>query len=256
MDTLNPEHPPILVAPAKQPRVWKFWGTLLWGLIVVVAMLVGQTAAVLLLVFKQGWPVDILQTTRAVAASGLAISLSIMAGLPAVAGALWLAIRLARMSFADYLALRWTTWRNVVIGIIGLVVLVEGWDLLSKAAGRDVTPGFMMDVLKSARADGVVWLLAIASCVAAPVTEELLARGFLYRGWSETVLRVPGAIVLSSLLWTIQHLQYDLFSLGEVFSVGLWFGYIRYRSNSTWLAIVLHGLNNFGALAQTMWLAG
>jgi membrane protease YdiL (CAAX protease family) len=31
---------------------------------------------------------------------------------------------------------------------------------------------------------------------------------------------------------------------------------MRYRSNSTWLTIVLHGLNNLGAVVQTMWLAG
>jgi len=41
-----------------------------------------------------------------------------------------------------------------------------------------------------------------------------------------------------------------------VFCIGLWFGYIRYRSNSIWLTIALHGLNNLGALAQTMYLAG
>jgi uncharacterized protein len=52
------------------------------------------------------------------------------------------------------------------------------------------------------------------------------------------------------------HLQYDQFFFGEVFCIGLWFGYIRYRSNSIWLTIVLHGLNNLGALAQTMYLAG
>src|SRR5262249_55553886 len=133
MDSLNPDHPPILVAPAKPPRVWKFWGTLLWGLVVFGAMFAGQIAVVLYFVMNQSGPADFEQAVRAVAASGLAISLSVMAGLPAVAAALWLAIHFARMSFAEYLALRWTSWRNVVIGVIGLVVLVEAWDLLSKA---------------------------------------------------------------------------------------------------------------------------
>jgi uncharacterized protein len=41
-----------------------------------------------------------------------------------------------------------------------------------------------------------------------------------------------------------------------VFCIGLWLGYIRYRSNSTWLTIVIHGLNNLGAVLQTIWLAG
>jgi hypothetical protein len=51
------------------------------------------------------------------------------------------------------------------------------------------------------------------------------------------------------------HLQYDWFFLGEVFSIGLLLGYLRYRGNSTWLTIVIHGLNNLAATIQTIWLA-
>jgi membrane protease YdiL (CAAX protease family) len=140
------------------------------------------------------------------------------------------------------------------IGVVALFVLVMGWDALSRATGREVEPGFMADVLKTARADGALWLLVIAFCVAAPITEELFARGFLYRGWSQSFLRVPGAIILSSLVWTGLHLQYNWYFLGEVFSIGVLLGYVRYRSNSTWLTIILHGLNNLGAVVQTILL--
>jgi CAAX protease family protein len=257
MDSLNPESSPFLVAPAAQgPRVWKFGGTALWGFVVFVAMFAGQIAVVVIFVLQRGGSVDLGSVIQVVAASGLAISLSVIAGLPAVLAALWLAIRLTRTPFADYLALRWTSWRNVVIGIVGLAILVFGWDMLSRATGREVAPDFMVEVLKSARSDGALWLLVFAFCIAAPISEELFARGFLYRGWSESFLKVPGAIVLSSLVWTWLHLQYDWFFFGEVFCIGLWLGYIRYRSNSTWLTIVIHGLNNLGAVLQTIWLAG
>ena len=191
-----------------------------------------------------------------VVGGGLTISLSVIMGLPAVLAALWLAIRMSRMPFADYLALRWTSWINFLIGVVALFVLIMGWDMLSRATGREVTPGFMGDVLQSARADGALWLLVIAFCVAAPVTEEFFARGFLYRGWSESFLGPAGAIVLSSLVWTALHLQYDWFFFGEVFSIGLLLGYLRYRSNSIWLTVFVHGLNNLAAVVQTFWLAG
>jgi membrane protease YdiL (CAAX protease family) len=177
-------------------------------------------------------------------------------GLPAVVAALWIAIRLSGTPFSDYLALRGTSWKNFLIGAVALGVLVMGWDLLSRAVGREVEPGFMADVLRSARADGALWLLVIAFCVAAPVSEELFARGFLYRGWSETFLRPAGAILLSSAAWTALHLQYDWFFFGEVFSIGLLLGYLRYRFHSTWLTIFLHGLNNSAAVMQSIWLAG
>ena len=114
----------------------------------------------------------------------------------------------------------------------------------------------MVDVLTSARADGALWLLVIAFCVAAPISEEFFARGFLYRGWSESFLKVPGAILLSALVWTGLHLQYDWFFFGQVLSIGLLFGWLRHRYHSTWLTVVLHGLNNFAATLQSIWLAG
>src|SRR5258707_1916471 len=258
MDSLTPASA-VAVPPAipdqRPPRVWKFWGTTLWGLFIFAAMFLGQVAVIVYFVLRQGGSFDVAQAIRVVG-SGLTISLSVILGLPAVLLATWIAIRPTRISFTDYLALRWTSWRNFFIVVAALAILVCGSDLLALAVGREVTPGFMGDVLKSAQADGALWLLVIAFCVAAPMSEEVLARGFLYRGWSESQLGVVGAIILSSLAWTSLHLQYDWFFFGEVFCIGLLLGYLRYRSSSTWLTIVIHGLNNFAATVQTFWLAG
>lgn len=258
----SPESPVVPAAPAQhpgaplQPRIWKFWGTCLWGLLLFVAMFAGQFGLVAAFFVAKGPPFD-LASIKAVASAGTVISLSVMMGLPAVLAVLWLAARMARMPFADYLALRRSSWTDLVIGIVALIALIAGWDLLARAVGRDMTPGFMVDVLKSAQADGALWLLVIAFAVAAPITEELMVRGFLYRGWSESVLGPVGAIVLSSLVWTAMHAQYyDWFLFSEVLSIGLLLGYMRYRSNSTWLTIVMHGINNFAATLQSIWLAG
>src|SRR6266536_1970869 len=187
MDSLNPEHPPAVVAPPLPPRVWKFWGTLLWGLFIFAAMFGGQIAVILWFVLRQDGPFDMAAVIHAVGA-GLTISLSVIMGLPAVAAACWIATRASRTPFADYLALRWTSWKNVALGVGSLVLLVAVWDLLSRALGREITPGFMGDVLKSAQADGALWLLVIAFCVAAPMSEEFFARGSLYPACPEPSL--------------------------------------------------------------------
>jgi CAAX protease family protein len=193
---------------------------------------------------------------EAVASSGFALSLSIIAGLPATLLALWFAIRLTSTSFGDYLALRWPSWRDFLVGAAGMIVVVAAWELLSHIIGRENAPGFMVDVMRSARGGSSVWFLILSIAVVAPLCEELLARGFLYYGWSQTFLKVPGAICLSSLAWTALHAQYyEWFLFGEVFSLGLMLGYLRYRSQSIWLTVILHGLNNFAAVVQTMWLA-
>jgi membrane protease YdiL (CAAX protease family) len=253
MDSLSPASPPVLAA-LRRPKIWKFWGTALWGLFLFAAMFAGQLAVLGYLMLRSPHPLDMSSATL-IAANGLTISLSVIMGLPAVAGACWIAIRPTRTPYADYLALRWTTLKNVALGIVSLFVLVACWDTLSRALGREITPGFMGDVLKSAQGEGALWLLVIAFCIAAPISEEFMARGFLYRGWSESFLRPAGAIVLSSLAWTSLHLQYDWFFFGEVFSIGLLLGYWRYRTGSTWLTILLHGLNNLAATVQTFLLS-
>ena len=250
MDSLDPADPPPVTPAKRPPRIWKFWGTALWGLFIFAAMFVGQIAVVAWFVLRRDGPFDLAAAIHVVG-GGLTISLSVIMGLPAVLAALWLAIRLSRTPFADYLALRWTSWRNLAIGVVAWSCWSWAGTCCRARWGARSRPASWCDVLKSARADGALWLLVIAFCVAAPVSEEFFARGFLYRGWSESFLRRAGAIVLSSLVWTALHLQYDWFFFGEVFSIGLLLGYLRYRSNSTWLTMVLHGLNNLAATVQT-----
>src|SRR6202047_1752876 len=212
MDSLevpvDPAAPAPVIPVQRPPRIWKFWGTALWGLFVFAGMFVGQIAVVAWFVLRQEGPLDLAAAIHVIGGE-LTISLSVIMGLPAVLAALWIAIRLSGTGFADYLALRWPSWTDLLIGVVALFVLVMGWDLVSRATGREVTPGFMGEVLQSARADGALWLLVIAFCVAAPVTEELFARGFLYRGWSESSLGPTGAILLSSLVWAALRLQND-----------------------------------------------
>jgi uncharacterized protein len=254
MDTLNPELPPLTMTPADHaPRVWKFWGTTLWGLLIFAAMFVGQVGAMVLLVVQRGYPIN-MASIELLGQEPQALALSVIMGLPATLAAVWLAIRIKGTSFIEYLALRWPSWKHLLFGAVGLILLVLAWETMSRGLGREATPGFMTDLLKSGRDKGAAVMLLLAFSVAAPMSEEVLARGFLYRGWSESFLRVPGAIILSSLVWTVVHLQYDMYFLAEVFTIGLWFGYMRYRSNSLWLTIVLHALNNLTAVVLTMWL--
>ena len=252
-DMTSPQPPP--VPERSRWRVWPFIRTSLWGLFIFAAMFVGQLAVVGYLVWRHGGGFDA-ALIRAISSGGITISLSVITGLPAVLLAIWLATRLSGARFRSYLGLRWPSWRQFIAGLVAMIVLVGAWDLVASAIGREVTATFMIEVLKSARADNSLWLLFVAFCIAAPVSEEFFARGFLYGGWSESFLRPAGAIVLSSLVWTAMHLQYDWFFFAEIMSIGVLFGYLRYRTGSTWLTVALHGLNNLAATLQTMWLAG
>ncbi|HEX7920912.1 MAG TPA: CPBP family intramembrane glutamate endopeptidase, partial [Bradyrhizobium sp.] len=55
MDSLTPQDTAAAIdAPPRPPRVWKFWGTALWGLLIFVAMFVGQVAVVIYRIIAQG----------------------------------------------------------------------------------------------------------------------------------------------------------------------------------------------------------
>jgi len=175
MSPLEPDIAPPL-PPACGPRpVWRFVSTSLWGLFIFVALFLGQMAVIGYLVWRHGGGLDS-ELIRSISGSGITLSLSVVTGLPAVLLAIWIATRLAGVGFSDYLGLRWPTWRELAFGLLALIVLVGAWDLLAKAIGREVTASFMVEVLKSAEADNSLWLLLIAFCVAAPVSEGFSAR--------------------------------------------------------------------------------
>ena len=74
--------------------------------------------------------------------------------------------------------------------------------------------------------------------------EEFVFRGFIFRGWSESFLGPVGCIVLTSVVWAMLHVQYDWFGRFFIFVSGLALGYFRWRSNSTWLPVMVHSAMN------------
>ena len=87
--------------------------------------------------------------------------------------------------------------------------------------------------------------------VAAPIGEEFMFRGFLFRGWAGSPLGVTGTIVVTSAIWAAIHVQYDWFGIGQVFCLGLLFGWVRARSGSLLLTMMMHALCNIAATVET-----
>lgn len=95
----------------------------------------------------------------------------------------------------------------------------------------------------------VVMFLAIA--VAAPVVEELLFRGLLQNALTK-YLPVWGAIVLSSFLFSLVHLQ--PYAIPGLMSLSIAFGYLYHRTGSLRTNIILHMANNAFALLVSQFL--
>jgi membrane protease YdiL (CAAX protease family) len=133
-------------------------------------------------------------------------------------------------------------------------VLLPLGDLTSWLSGRELIPPAVVDAYRTARASGTLVLLAVALVVAAPLMEELLFRGFLFRGYVQSPLGIAGTILLTSAGWAVMHVQYETFFIVQIFVLGCAFGWLRWRSGSTTLTVILHAIVNAAALAQVAFL--
>lgn len=81
----------------------------------------------------------------------------------------------------------------------------------------------------------------LATCILAPLCEELLCRGMMMRG----IAHFSGprkAIFWSAFLFALIHL--NPWQAIPAFLIGLLFGWVYYRTGCLWLTIFLHCLNN------------
>ncbi|EJN13975.1 CAAX amino terminal protease family [Bradyrhizobium sp. YR681] len=227
---------------APQPRTWDFAETLLVALLATLAFMLTGGGALKFLVFHFGGGEALSATElQEVWLQGRWQGTGTILGAPAVILVLWIAIRMARRGFSEYLALNWPSGGEIVraLFLMAIVLTVE-MVLLSIAGSRGYKPGPDLIVRGSA---GMLAML-IGSCIVAPIVEEFVVRGFMYRGWSQSFLGPNGAIVLASALWALGHVQYDLFGRFNVFLAGLAFGHLRASGNSTWLAVIAHSAMN------------
>ena len=84
-----------------------------------------------------------------------------------------------------------------------------------------------------------------AAVIVGPMVEEILFRGLIY-GALEKRFRVSGALVISSFLFALVHLQVVYFI--PIFCLGMVLGWARWKTRSLGLPILIHVLNNGVAL--------
>lgn len=230
---------------------WKFWGSCLWTLAAVAVWMAVQLLVIvtLLILFDVGDQLSDPEV-EAFASHAVVVSLVAITAVPAELAVIWLAIRYVRWTFADYLALVWPSRRHLVTGLACIAILLPLADLSSYLSGQPIVPEFVRNLYLTARESGTLWLLGLALVVAAPLAEELVFRGFMFRGLAASRLGVAGAIVIPSAIWSVMHIQYSAFYIAHIFVIGVVLGWLRARSGSTFLTLILHAIINLTSLVQ------
>ncbi len=91
---------------------------------------------------------------------------------------------------------------------------------------------------------GDLLLPVIVLCIGAPVSEELLFRGYLFGRLSQSWLGPIGATLLTTLGWTLLHGGYSIIGLIQVFVAGLLFTWALWRTGSLWVPLCMHAIYN------------
>jgi membrane protease YdiL (CAAX protease family) len=116
-----------------------------------------------------------------------------------------------------------------------------------------IVPPFMIEAYKTASS---LPALLFAIVVVAPIFEEIFFRGFLFQGIRYSRLGPIGAIGITSLLWAVIHLQYDIYGMATVFALGLLFGMARLKTDSIHLLMVMHSFVGLVATMETALYVG
>jgi membrane protease YdiL (CAAX protease family) len=223
------------------------WATLIWGAAGIAALMIfwltAQLPPALHWLSPSNYPVLVV------------VSFGHVAVVAVVAAALWS----HGLPFRATLALPALRWRDVRSGIgcgllafLLLSVIYAVIPLVQSALGG----GVAARAFEPPPIDGTAFTLVtlwIGMVIAAPIAEELLFRGLLYRGLADTRFGAFGAILVTSLAFGLVHAPgFGWPRVVGTACVGLLLGWLRAHTGNTFVAIVAHAaMNLMGALLLT-----
>ncbi|MGB6538571.1 MAG: CPBP family intramembrane glutamic endopeptidase [Xanthobacteraceae bacterium] len=220
--------------------------TLAWAFL---AFVVGQVAALAALF---AWAHGDLRALVAQPYDGAVVTLSVLVLDPVTVAVLVLAVCVRGAGVAEYLGLVWPRMPALSIGIVGIVAIIALTDALLFVSGQAIVSPFQLISYTTAAREGWLPLMWLATVIVAPAGEEIMFRGFLFRGWVSSRRSAWIAVPLISLLWTGLHVQYDWAGMLEIFVAGLFLGWVRWSSGSTLLTFGLHALLNLEGMLETL----
>lgn len=243
---ITPLNPP--VTPPRPP--WGFWGTTGLGVALVSLYILAQSIITVGYLFIQlvqhhgKLPLKL----KEVAMDGDLVAIAIILGFSVtVFFTIWFIKLRQGPALADYLGLRWPSWRALLLWSLGLAAVLIASEGLTWLLDRSSVPEIMLDIYRSAQLKPLLWFSIV---LFGPVAEEVIFRGFLFRGWQQSRLGNWGTILLTALLWAGIHLQYDAYGIAMIFAYGIFLGWVRSRTGSMLLCVVLHSALNLIATIQ------
>jgi len=122
-----------------------------------------------------------------------------------------------------------------------IFVLLLGYDKIYLWATHAALPGQPTEVLIDKAKHGSVWLAFACVALALPLAEEVLFRGYLFEALKRYLPDAP-VVILTAFGFAFVHFQGIYFA--PLFGFGLVQGWVRLKTGSLRLPVLLHVLNN------------
>ena len=235
--------------PFPRPPLRSVWATLGLGVVIVIVVAAAQAGCLFALTSytlqnAPGVEPDII--IDALTQTGFHLSLAGTVGSLVGLGAVFVVVNartgassrveLALISIGARAVVIWLTLGLLLAGVVYLLGV-----LLARAP-------ISLPVVVAYQSAHVLWWFWITVVFLVPLFEELFFRGFLLFNLSLSRLRPWGAVLTTSVIWSLVHLQYDTFELGTLFVLGVVLGWVRLKTGSIVPGLVLHAVFNAASL--------
>ena len=167
-------------------------------------------------------------------------------------GVLWWFLKLKRVGFRILGFSRAPQWRDAGLTILGFLVYFVFLIVATVIAGQLL--GINTEQKQEIGFEGVkaggggLALVFLGLVILPPLVEEILFRGFLFRGF-RTKLSFPWAVLLTSVLLAVPHLfasssGFLWIAAVDTFVLSLVLCYMREKTGALWVPIGIHAIKN------------
>jgi membrane protease YdiL (CAAX protease family) len=236
--------PPPLPRPIKTP--WNAWWTLLWAVAIFFAWQFVVSIGIIVAAFHRGL-FDNMNNSGTVDSDLLALDGDIAGTVDFISiffvcPLCWMVGKI-RLNYTgwEYLGnarVKWWQWPFWAALIIACSLL---FGLLAPFLGID-GPDESMVTMANTTQFPILLFLGVA--IGAPLVEEFMFRGAIWRGWRASKLGLWGTLGLTSFFWAILHLQYPPVIIAYIFCLGLILGLAREKTGNLWIPVWMHAVNN------------
>ena len=255
-DAVNHDAAPPPV-PTKRPvGPWGFWATMALSAAVAVvylAVTIAVVAVFAVLEIVSSGQRELGAIEQALLGNGLVTSVSVVVATVVCSALIVLLVKLRRSGpvhqYLGFRAVRVVTILRWFFAYLCLMFLAYGVFYLFDLEGG---PNVVAQQYDSA----VFPLLFLAAVVlVGPFFEEVFFRGFMFAGIERSRLGAPGAIVITSLLWAVIHIQYDIQTIVVILFLGFLLGVARVATGSITLTYAVHAAGNAASMAEFLLLS-